>query len=79
MENNLTTPQKEQTLRRRALYVGVGVIVLAVVLRLLFGGGALLENPTVAGWLTYLYTGVMPTEPEASTEPPTEPPTEACN
>ncbi|MBE6943452.1 MAG: hypothetical protein E7453_04225 [Ruminococcaceae bacterium] len=76
MENNLTTPEKEKTLHRRALYISIGVIVLAVVLLLIFGGGALLENPTVAGWLTYLYTGVMPTEPEAPTEPPTEPPTE---
>jgi len=54
------------------------VILCAVVIRLIFGGAALMENATVADWLTYLYTGALPVRPtEPPAEPLTEPPTEA--
>ena len=79
MENQLTTPEKEKSLRRRAIYAGAAVIVLAIVIRLIFGGAVLMENATLADWLTWFYTGALPTEPptEPPTDPPTEPPTEA--
>ncbi|MBQ3000730.1 MAG: stage II sporulation protein P [Oscillospiraceae bacterium] len=78
MENQLTTPEKGKTLRRRAIYAGAAVIILAIVIRLIFGGAALLEDATLADWLTYFYTGVQPEWPtEPPTKPPTEPPTEA--
>ena len=79
MENQLTTPEKEKSLRRRAIYAGAAVIVLAIVIRLIFGGAVLMENATLADWLTWFYTGALPIEPptEPPTDPPTEPPTEA--
>ena len=72
MENNLTTPEKQKTLRRVVLAVGIGVVLFAAAVGLLFSSGILQKDPTISGWLISM--GLMEAEPP--TQPPTEVPTE---
>jgi len=56
-------------LRLRCAYIGTAVILCAVFLRIL-AGGSFLEDPQMAGLITYFYTGKTVTLTAPETEPP---------
>ncbi len=59
------------TLRARCVYIGTAVILCAVILRIVAGGG-FLEDAQVASLLTYFYTGKIVSLTSAETQPPPE-------
>ena len=65
-------------LRLRCGYIGGAAIFCAILLRILWGGGAFLEDPAVSRVITYFYTGKQvvsaPTEPLPSVTVPQETP-----
>ena len=56
-------------LRIRCAYIGAAVIVCAIVIRIL-AGGSFLDNPHMAGLITYFYTGKQVTLSSQETLPP---------